>query len=160
MGFGKGADRRYTSIVDAVRQCGLRAVIATGWSSAALDVAGDDVLVIDQAPHEWLFPRVGFVVHHGGSGTTAAGLRAGRATLICPVLGDQPFWGHQIHALGAGPKPLPWRQLNAARLEERLRRLTLEPSYGDVAGSIGHLIGTENGADRAVSILESIHAEP
>ncbi|MFL6064690.1 MAG: glycosyltransferase [Friedmanniella sp.] len=157
MGFGKGADRRYRAIVEAVRHSGVRAVIATGWSTAPLDVAGNDVLVIDQAPHEWLFPRVSSVVHHGGSGTTGAGLRAGRPTLICPVLGDQPFWGQQVHSLGAGPEPLPWRRLTASRLTDRLHRLTRQTTYQNTAARIGSLIARENGTAQAVTILESIH---
>lgn len=48
------------------------------------------------------------VVHHGGAGTTAAGLRAGRPTLICPVLGDQGFWAERVSHLGAGPRPTTW----------------------------------------------------
>jgi hypothetical protein len=84
----------------------------------------DSVLMIDNAPHDWLFPKVSAVVHHGGAGTTGAGLRAGRPSLICPVLGDQPFWGHQVRLLGAGPDPLPQRQITAERLADRLNRLS------------------------------------
>ena len=51
-----------------------------------IDPGGDDVLVIESAPHDWLFPQMSAVIHHGGSGTTGAGLRAGRPTLICPCL--------------------------------------------------------------------------
>lgn len=159
MGFGQGADRRYTAIIDAVRHLGLRAVLASGWSSVARPV-GDDILLIDSAPHDWLFPRVSAVVHHGGSGTTAAGLRAARPTLICPVLGDQPFWAHQVHTLGAGPDPLPWRHLTAAKLEERLRPLTSYTSYQNEAQRIGHLLNAEDGAGAAVAVLEALHSEP
>ncbi|MGM7671485.1 glycosyltransferase [Microbacterium sp. A93] len=104
MGFGAKAQARGQIVLDAIRQVGARAIVATGWGGL-LASSADDVHVIDDAPHQWLFPRVSAVVHHGGSGTTAAGLRAGRPTLICPILGDQPFWGSRIHELGAGPAP-------------------------------------------------------
>jgi sterol 3beta-glucosyltransferase len=74
-----------------VRQAGVRAVIASGWGG--LSGVRDDpgVLVIDSAPHRWLFPRVAAVVHRGGAGTTAAGLLAARPTVVCPFQGDQHF---------------------------------------------------------------------
>lgn len=159
MGFGRGADRRYAAIIDAVRRVGSRAIISSGWNTtAAIDPGGDDVLVIESAPHDWLFPQMSAVIHHGGSGTTGAGLRAGRPTLICPVLGDQPFWAHQVHMLGAGPEPLPWRQLTAARLEPRLRRLVTDSSFKNVADKLSRLLAAEDGPRSAAAILESIHA--
>ena len=123
MGFAKDADERREAVVTALARAGVRGVLATGWGGLPAAAADPNVITIDNAPHRWLFPRVAAVVHHGGAGTTAAGLRAGRPTLICPFLGDQPFWGHQIEQLGAGPKPLPQRQLNADRLTQRIRAL-------------------------------------
>jgi len=55
--------------------------------------------MIKAAPHDELFKHVSAVVHHGGAGTTAAGLRAGLPTLICPLAVDQPFWGRRVHAI-------------------------------------------------------------
>jgi UDP:flavonoid glycosyltransferase YjiC (YdhE family) len=157
MGFGAGSDRRFAAIIDAVRAVGTRAIISSGWNkTATIDPGGDDVLVIESAPHDWLFPQVSAVIHHGGSGTTGAGLRAGRPTLICPVLGDQPFWAHQVHRLGAGPEPLPWRQLTAAKLEPRLRQLLTDASFKRVADNLSRLIATEDGPRTAATILESI----
>ena len=159
MGFGGGADRRYAAIIDAVRRVGSRAIISSGWNTtAAIDPGGDGVLVIESAPHDWLFPQMSAVIHHGGSGTTGAGLRAGRPTLICPVLGDQPFWARQVHMLGAGPEPLPWRQLTAAKLEPRLRRLVTETRFQEVALKLSRLLAAEDGPRSAATILESIHA--
>jgi sterol 3beta-glucosyltransferase len=160
MGFGAGAGRRYAAIIEAVRGVGTRAIISSGWNTtAAIDPGGDDILVIESAPHDWLFPQVSAVVHHGGSGTTGAGLRAGRPTLICPVLGDQPFWAQQVHRLGAGPEPLPWRRLTAGRLEPRLRRLVTDRGFQKAAHDVSRLLATEDGAGTAVAILESVQAQ-
>lgn len=159
MGFGGGADRRYAAIIDAVRRVGSRAIISSGWNTtAAIDPGGDDVLVIESAPHDWLFPQMSAVIHHGGSGTTGAGLRAGRPTLVCPVLGDQPFWAHQVHMLGAGPEPLPWRQLTAEKLEPRLRRLITDTRFSKVAHDLSRRLSAEDGPRTAATILESIDA--
>jgi UDP:flavonoid glycosyltransferase YjiC (YdhE family) len=78
--------------------------------------ASNDILYLESAPHEWLLPRCKMVIHHGGAGTTAAGLRAGIPNLVVPFMADQPFWGRRVHAVGAGPEPIPVRQLSVERL--------------------------------------------
>lgn len=140
MGFGNGAEERRDAILGALRRTGLRGIIATGWGGIAPPAPGadlgDDVLVIEGAPHDWLVPRVAAVVHHGGAGSTAAGLRAGRPTLIVPFLGDQPFWAARVHEIGAGPRPLSRGRLGTG-LEERLLDLVATPSYARRAAEIG-----------------------
>ncbi|WP_164545210.1 glycosyltransferase [Antribacter gilvus] len=156
MGFGKGADVRREAVLTALRANGLRGIVATGWGGIAPGPApSDDVLVIDGAPHDWLFDRVAAVVHHGGAGSTAAGLRAGRPTLIVPFLGDQPFWGARVHAIGAGPAPLAARRI-AAGLTERIGDLATTSSYAVRAGEVGAAIRTEDGLAEGVRVLEGI----
>lgn len=94
MGFGKGANERREIILAGLRAHGLRGIVATGWGGITPGGAGtDEVLVLEGAPHEWLFPRVAAVVHHGGAGSTAAGIRAGRPTLVVPFLGGPAILG-------------------------------------------------------------------
>lgn len=157
MGFGRHAAERGRIVLEAIRGAGARAVVARGWGGLDATQA-DDVLVIDEVPHDLLFPRVSAVVHHGGSGTTAAGLRAGRPTLICPVLGDQPFWGERVHALGAGPRPLPLKKLRAESLTERLVDLLSDSQYAVRAAELGERIRTEDGTGEAVRILAQIES--
>lgn len=160
MGFGKGADERRHAVLAALEAHGLRGIVATGWGGITPGGAGtDDVLVIDSAPHDWLLPRVAAVVHHGGAGSTAAGLRAGRPTLVVPFLGDQPFWGARVHAIGAGPAPLPARRLHRD-LTDRLGDLVGTTSYADRAAALGALIRAEDGLGAGVRVLEQITAAP
>lgn len=156
MGFGKGADDRFQTIIAAVRRLGARAIISTGWTTAATASGGDDILVIDEAPHRWLFPQVAAVVHHGGSGTTAAGLRAGRPTLVCPVLADQPFWGDQVRALGAGPQPLPWRRISVERMVSSLGALLDDHQYEAAAQQVAGRLAAEDGPGTATAVLEHL----
>ena len=157
MGFGKNAATRGATILEAVRRVGARAVIATGWGGIdATTTSSDQVLVVRDIPHEWLFPRTAAVVHHGGAGTTAAGLRAGRPTLICPVLGDQGFWAERVSHLGAGPRPIPIRRLTATNLTERLNQLLIEQSYRSTTDNLGEAIRSEDGAGQALRTLERI----
>ncbi|GAA1496076.1 glycosyltransferase [Paeniglutamicibacter kerguelensis] len=156
MGFGKGANERRDAILAALRVHGLRGIVATGWGGITPGQAGTgDVLVLEGAPHQWLFPRVAAVIHHGGAGSTAAGLRAGRPTLVVPFLGDQPFWGARVHALGVGPAPLPARRLGTG-LAGRLGDLVHTGSYASRAAGVGAAIRTENGLAAGVRVLEQI----
>jgi sterol 3beta-glucosyltransferase len=118
IGFGSsvGPDPAHLAAVvsNAVQQAGVRAVIASGWGALRGVQSNSNTLVIESAPHRSLFPRVTAVVHHGGAGTTAAGLLASRPTVICPFQGDQHFWGAAVHRAGAGPQPL--RDTNTGRV--------------------------------------------
>lgn len=158
MGFGKHAAARGGLIADAVERAGVRAVVAAGWGGLKVQEASPRILTLDEAPHEHLFPRVDAVVHHGGAGTTAAGLRAGRPTLVCPVLGDQAFWGHRVASLGAGPDPVPLRKLTVSTLAARLRDLVSGPQFSRQAAAVGQRLQQEDGTGTAVRVLESIAA--
>ncbi|MEL6771488.1 MAG: glycosyltransferase [Bacteroidota bacterium] len=160
VGFGsmkgkRGADRA-RAVIEAVALAGVRAVLALGWGS--LDLAEvtlpDTCFVLRGAPHDWLFPRMAAVVHHGGAGTTAAGLRAGRPTVVCPFFGDQPFWGRRVHALGAGPEPLRQKHLTAESLAGRIRTALNDTAMHVRATTLGEQLRAEDGVANAVSFLE------
>lgn len=87
----RGARRRTRVVLDALAQDGQRSVLARGWGSLAASALPATVFMLYEAPHDWLFPQMAAVMYHGGAGTTAVGLRAGKPTVICPVIGDQPF---------------------------------------------------------------------
>ena len=156
MGFGKHAAAHGATILEGVRHVGARAVVATGWGAIDLTETSDHVLVVRDIPHDWLLPRTAAVIHHGGAGTTAAGLRAGRPTLICPILGDQGFWAERVFHLGAGPRPVPIRRLTATNLTQRLDQLLTEPHYRSTADRLGQAIRSEDGTGQAIRTLERI----
>jgi UDP:flavonoid glycosyltransferase YjiC (YdhE family) len=147
-----GHGERFAEIVlAAVRRAGVRAVVQAGW--AGLAVAGDDVLSIGEAPHDWLMPRTAAVVHHAGAGTTAAGLRAGVPAVAVPVLADQPFWARRLHALGAAPRPVPLPELTADALAAALREVTTTPSYTARARALARRLAVEDGTARVAQWL-------
>lgn len=158
VGFGsmpaEDAERKTRIVVDAVRRAGQRAVLATGWGGLKA-VAGDDLCVVDAAPHDWLFPRMTAVVHHGGAGSTAAGLRAGKPTVICPFFGDQPFWGERVRALGAGPAPVPQKALSAERLAAAIDEAATNPRLREAAEALGQAIRAEDGVAYAVDYINA-----
>lgn len=92
---------------------------------------------------------VSAVCHHGGAGTTAAGLRAGKPTIIVPFFGDQFFWGTVIEKSGAGPKPLPGKSITVDGLVEALH-FAHQPSTRAAAEQIRDGIASEDGCAAAV----------
>ena len=150
---GKALQRTQT-IIGALADAGLRGILSTGWGGIEAMPSASDVCFVDDVPHDWLFPRVAAVVHHGGAGTTHFGLRHGRPTLICPVFGDQPFWGGRVFGLGLGPAPVPMQSLTRKVLARRLRELIATRSYASNAQDIGSRIRTETGISAAVEVVE------
>lgn len=102
--------------------------------------------MLGNVPHDWLFKHVSAVVHHGGAGTTAAGIHAGKPTIVVPFFGDQPFWGAMIQRAGAGPAPIPYKKLTAENLAEAIRCCML-PETRDRAWQLGESIREEKGID-------------
>jgi sterol 3beta-glucosyltransferase len=159
VGFGSmaGTDpaRSTQTVLAALRRAGVRAVLATGWGGLRAADVPATVHVLDAAPHGWLFERVAAVVHHGGAGTTGAGLRAGRPTLICPFGLDQPFWGRCVADAGAGPLPIAHKHLDPSSLADAIVRLTTDPAIAAAAQRIGRTIRAEDGVGAAVAAIEA-----
>jgi sterol 3beta-glucosyltransferase len=147
-------------ILDAVVQSGQRAVLATGWGALNVSDLPDNVYMLEEAPHEWLFPRMAAVVHHGGAGTTAAGLTAGKPTIICPFIADQPFWGRRVAKLGVGPAPIPQRKLTAARLADALKVAVSDSAIQARAAALGEKLRAEDGVANAVMRVKQYVGEP
>ncbi|KAL1884035.1 hypothetical protein Daus18300_000144 [Diaporthe australafricana] len=136
------------TILDAVEAAGVRAIISKGWS----ELAGADiehVYWIGDCPHEWLFQHVAAVVHHGGAGTTACGLKNGKPTLIVPFFGDQPFWGQMVANAKAGPDPIPHRELTSDNLAKAID-YCLTPQAAHAAAAIAASMASEMGVQAAV----------
>ncbi|MFO7630963.1 MAG: glycosyltransferase [Caldilinea sp.] len=159
IGFGsmpsEDAPAKTQIILEALRLSGQRGVVATGWGGLTTSGFSDQVYTLEAAPHDWLFPRMAAVVHHGGAGTTAAGLRAGAPTVICTFLGDQPFWGRRNPALGVGPAPILQKKLSAEKLVEALNTVTRDTAMQLRAKSLGEELRREDGIGRAVALIES-----
>jgi hypothetical protein len=98
---------------------------------------------------------VSAVCHHGGAGTTAAGLRAGKPTIVVPFFGDQFFWGHVVAKNGAGPLPIPGKSITVEQLVEAFK-LVHETRLQNAAESIRDALSLENGCETA---LRMFHAQ-
>ncbi|KQU06308.1 hypothetical protein ASG56_00970 [Rhodococcus sp. Leaf7] len=165
VGFGSMPVKDPAAMVAAVRQAcdrsGVRALVSVGWNDAGdfSDDAGstDDgghLLVGGSLDHEAVFPRCRAVIHHGGAGSTAAGIRAGKPTVVCSVASDQPFWGRRIVEQSCGAT-LPASSVTADTMDRALR-VALSPDAQEAARALSDaMIAPEVAAARAADLVES-----
>ncbi len=157
VGFGsmvtRDPEEATAQVVGALQRTGQRGIVLTGSGAFVADGLPDGVLAIESAPHDWLFPRMVAVVHHGGAGTTAAGLRSGVPSLVVPFFADQPHWARTVHDLGVGPRPIPHKRLSANRLAEAIERALSDETIRARAADLGQRIRAEDGVARAVGII-------
>lgn len=141
-------------VIEGLRKAGKRGLLATGGGALATTEAGADMHFIAGAPHDRLFPLVHSVIHHGGAGTTGAALRAGRPNMVCPFFGDQPFWGRQVHKIGAGPAPLLRKHLTADGIAQAIAAMDGAEMRARAA-ALGAAIEQETGAAAALDFIEA-----
>lgn len=158
IGFGSMPDSKpeatTRTIIEAVQRTGKRAVILTGWAGLGADDVPEDVFILKYAPHSWLFPQMSAVVHHGGSGTTASGLRAGVPTVVVPHQGDQGFWGRTVKDLGVGTASIPRKKLTADNLAAAINEATSNRTLQANARALGEKIQQEDGLAEAAKWVE------
>ena len=158
IGFGSMTNSKPEEVADmllqALARTGLRGVLYEGWGGLKKEQLPDTVFMTGSVPHTWLFPRMAAVIHHGGVGTTAAGLAAGVPSIITPFFADQPFWGQRVHQLGVGTKPIPRKRLTVDSLAQALDSVLSDEEMRKRAALLGERIRAENGVAQAVAIIE------
>jgi UDP:flavonoid glycosyltransferase YjiC (YdhE family) len=146
-------------VLEALAKSGQRGLLLTGWGGMNVMKVPDNVFVVNSVPHSWLFPRMAAVVHHGGAGTTAEGLRAGVPAVILPFIVDQSFWGKRVQALGVGPEPIPAKRLTADKLADAIQTATTDRKMKERAAALGSAIRAEDGVGSAVQIIKQYLGE-
>lgn len=160
IGFGSMSSRNPEEAgriaLEALERSGQRGVLASGWGGLKPAQIPDTVHLISSLPHSWLFPRMAAVVHHGGAGTTAAGLRAGVPSTVTPFGMDQPFWGQRVVDLGVGPQPIPRKQLTGERLADAITEMVSNQIMRRQARALGEKIRSEDGIGNAVAVIDQL----
>lgn len=158
IGFGSMSNRdpeKMTELVlAALNKSGQRGLLFSGWGGVSDSDMPHDVFLMPSAPHDWIFPRMKAVVHHGGVGTTAAGLRAGVPSLVVPFFGDQYFWGNRVYKLGVGAKPIPRNKLTVDKLAQAIQTMCTDEATQIRASELGEKIRLEKGKTETVHIIE------
>jgi UDP:flavonoid glycosyltransferase YjiC (YdhE family) len=160
VGFGSMPDSKpaWTTqmILSGLERSGQRGIIHRGWAKLGAPDLPDSVMLVDGVPHDWLFPRMAAVVHHGGAGTVAATLKAGVPSTIVPHLGDQPYWGRRLHELGAAAKPIRRLEFHDVFLGRRINAMLTSPTMRQRAAEIGAQLRAETGVQNAVAYVNRI----
>ncbi|HUF38044.1 MAG TPA: glycosyltransferase [Anaerolineales bacterium] len=156
MGSPAEAEEMTAIVLEALAATGRRAVLGSGWG----DLGGGQALpetvrMVRDVPFEWLFPRMAALVHHGGAGTTALGLRSGVPNVVVPHFSDNYFWARRVWELGAGPEPMTREALTAGRLAQALQA-SEEEAVRNRAQQIGRIISTEDGVQTAVKGIKNM----
>jgi len=158
MGFGSinvgDSDNKTRLILRALELSGQRGVLLTGWGGLTQLTAPPNVLFVDNVSHAWLFPRMAAVMHHGGAGTTGAGLRAGVPSIITPLVGDQVAWAETVVRLGVGPRAPGINRLTAEKLAEAIQTVVSDSAMRARAAALGEKIRAENGIACAAELIE------
>ncbi|MBL8102811.1 MAG: glycosyltransferase family 1 protein [Anaerolineales bacterium] len=149
----RDADKINIVVCESLKKTNNRGIILSGWGSVK-NRSSNDLLCLESVPHHWLLPRCKMVIHHGGAGTTAAGLQSGIPNIVVPFTADQPFWGNRVHQVGVGPSPILVRNLSV----DKLVRAIAEAESDAVlkrARFIGQNIRSEDGVGNAIALIES-----
>lgn len=158
IGFGSMAEKEalqlHEDILATLEHTGQRAVVMAGWSQFKNEGVSENIYHLEQVPHDWLFPKVSLVVHHGGAGTTATATQAGIPQIIVPFFGDQPFWAQRVFGQQVGPRPIPRRELNRSRLQKAVTQTLEQRHYAKNAQKLGQLLRQEEGVGNAVQRIQ------
>jgi sterol 3beta-glucosyltransferase len=155
---GKKAKESAQIVLDALRKANVRAILQ-GWDAKMLQAmnAPATVYVAGSMPHDWLFDQVSAVIHHGGFGTTAAGLRSGVPNIVIPHIIDQYAWGQIVFNLGAGPKFISRGKLTCDNLAAAIQRSLSDSGMRAKAMQVGESIRNEpDGVEAAVRLIETV----
>jgi len=159
IGFGSivvDDPEKFTKLIfDAVKKAGVRALVSKGWGGLGGGDVPDNIHLLGNTPHDWLFPKCSAVVHHGGAGTTAIGLKCGKPTMIVPFFGDQPFWGAMVAGKNAGAhQSIPYKNLNVERLAEGIKQCLTQEAKDNTARIAESIEREGDGAENAVKSFE------
>jgi UDP:flavonoid glycosyltransferase YjiC (YdhE family) len=136
---------------------GKKFILQSGWAGLTLPEERPDIKIVGKVSHDQLFKFASCVIHHGGAGTTASVMYAGKPHIVVPHFADQPFFASEIKRLGIGIK-IPktrWPE----RLPAAVREIEENPRYALAAEGLMPKVRAENGPLEAVQVLEKFVAE-
>ncbi len=161
-----------TLAIKSLQLAGVKGVLLGGWAGLTRDAldtsteegkrlyawAKENVFEIESCPHDWLFPQCAAVIHHGGAGTLAAGIRAGRPTIVCATQGDQPFQGSLVETRGIGKYlgMIGSSKVTAESLSAGIKEVTTNESIITAAQAMRAQVQAEDGTVNAIRFIDKM----
>lgn len=145
----------YETAAAVAASLGRRAVMLAG--DAAIPSLTPHMIVRRYVPHSVLFTRAAAIIHHGGIGTTAQALRAGKPQLVVPHMGDQYDNGARLAELGVA-KTLAASAFTAGSATFALSELLTQASYVHATHATASAMEHEDGAESSVDEIERVLA--
>jgi sterol 3beta-glucosyltransferase len=142
--------------LESLKITGQRAILSAGWRNLDGIDLPNNIMQVGNVPHEWLFPQMLAVSHHGGAGTTAAGVRAGVPSIIVPFGGDQPYWGDRVYRMGIGTKPIWCKKLSVENYTKAIREILDNQQMKNRASEVGALLRREDGVANDIKVIEDV----
>ncbi|HET6326798.1 MAG TPA: glycosyltransferase [Planctomycetaceae bacterium] len=153
------AKRLASTLFEALGRVGSRAVVVEGWSNfPRVDAFQDRLHIAKEVPYGWLFEKTSCVIHHGGTGTLAAVLRAGRPSILLPQLACQETFGEILIRENLAADALDVETVDADRLASALRRVHEDERLQQSARAWQKLRKAEKGVVAAADLIE-VHWE-
>lgn len=144
-------------LIHAFEQTGMRAVIQGFDETLKNYELPETVMRVGSVPHSWLFRRGYCVIHHGGFGTSASAMLAGKPSIVIPHVLDQFLWANKVYELNAGMKPIKANELNEKALITTIE--SLKANYDQIANearTLSRKMKEENGLETAVALIRQV----
>lgn len=150
------ANQLLNLVIKAAAKSGVRVVLGVPPDAIPNEMQGETIFCVHDVPHAWLFPRMAFILHHGGAGTCGSALSAGIPNTAIPFSIDQFFWAKRLARLGVGPSAPPINQLSENNISVLIVKGMSDPFYKENVVNLSKKINSEYGIENAIHIIRKI----
>ena len=141
-------------VIRAARNHDKRVVLGVSVDDVPNRLKGEDIICVKGVPYHWLFPRMRYVIHHGGAGTSGTAVTAGVPNSAIPFSVDQTFWAKRLVQLGVGPGAPPIKKITVDTLEKMILDATENSEYSRQAKILAEKISQEDGINTTINIIK------
>ena len=152
---GSTMHRFFRESIEAARRLGLRAMLVTNYPEQIPPNLPADIRVFGYLPFSQVLPRAALLVHHGGIGTLAQGIKAGIPHLVVPNGYDQFDSGWRIEKMGLGSS-IPQTRYRARRVARTIRAILGDGNGAERRKEYASRIDGELAIARACDLIESL----
>lgn len=143
-----------TVLLEALATLPVEVVLALGDASLPVGTAlPANVRATGYLPLSAVLPTCRLIVHHGGSGTTAAPLHFGVPQVVLPAFADNPLSAQRVVDRGVGLAHDP-TTLDVATARELVSRVLDEPAFTAAARDVAAEMAAQPSPARVVARLE------